>query len=140
VTSSRIQLLGELYDGAFGRTLLMEPQSVETVRWLRRTFLEVAESGAPIDLAQLEGVRLRNVSHLELRLVEKPPVKRLTIIEPDKLVWRSTREEWTTAAELLRPLAEGAHGHQYLTEERYDDVLIEISFGEGPPRTVVVPD
>jgi hypothetical protein len=68
-----IQVLGELYDGALGRTLGIELKSIDAVRWLRAIFLEVAEQGATHDLARLEPVRLRNVSQLEWRVVGKPP-------------------------------------------------------------------
>jgi hypothetical protein len=58
-------------------------------------------------------------------------VKHLALIAPGALVWRCTSDEWITCAALLEPLAEGKRGHQYLTEERYDDVLIEVSHGEA---------
>jgi len=125
-----IQVVGDLYDGAFGRTLLIELRSVEAARWFQAIVLEVAETGAGLDLARLEPVRLRNVSELELRVSENPQVKHVALIAPGALVWTCTSEEWMTCAALLDPLADGKRGHQYLTEERFDDFLIEVSYGE----------
>jgi hypothetical protein len=126
-----IRVLGDLYEGAFGRMLLIELESIEAARWLHAIVLEVAETGAWLDLARLEPVQLRNVSRLELRVSGKPPAKHLALIAPGALVWTCTSDEWMTCAALLEPLADGEHGHQYLTEERHDDVLIEVSYSEA---------
>jgi len=125
-----VQVVGDLYDGAFGRTLAIELRSVEAVRWLRAVLLEVAENGEAIDLARLQPVWLAGVSQLELRLAKKPPTKHLRLAGDDALVWTCTSEEWHTVADLIDALSVG-RGFQYLTEEGYDDVLVEVSLGQA---------
>lgn len=45
-------------------------------------------------------------------------------------VWSATRDGWLYLADLIQPLADGGAGHQYLTEDKDDVALIELSCGE----------
>ena len=127
---STIHIVGDLGDGAYGTTLILELRSSEAARWLSTVLLRLADGGGWVDVATLPEVRLRNVSHLVLSRVAKPAAKRLRLVDGDRLYWTGTTGEWRTACDLLEGLADGRSRHQYLSEERYDDVLVVVSQGE----------
>jgi hypothetical protein len=45
-------------------------------------------------------------------------------------VWSATADGWLYLADLIKPLADGGAGHQYLTDDKDDVALIELSCGE----------
>jgi hypothetical protein len=51
-------------------------------------------------------------------------------------VWSATRAGWLHLADLTQSLCAGGVGHHYLTDDRGDDALVELSFGEHDPQTV----
>jgi hypothetical protein len=45
-------------------------------------------------------------------------------------VWSATADGWLYLADLIHPLVDGRMGHQYLTDDKDDVALIELSSGE----------
>ncbi len=45
-------------------------------------------------------------------------------------VWSATADGWLYLADLIQPLVDGGAGHQYLTDDKDDVALIELSSGE----------
>jgi hypothetical protein len=125
-------LEGELYDGAFGLSILLVLTSRESITWLRAMFDNLA--GAPLGtdvslVNQTQASIGAAIGDLLLRRVVRRPAKHLVRGEGDVFVWSCTADEWTTLSLLLEPLLERP-GHQYLTDEVDDDALIEVSYGE----------
>ena len=111
-------------------TLLLQCKSIEGVRWLRSAFLTIATGEDPGDLAQSPVVALEGVSSLRLDRVLESPRNHVRIHDGTRLDWSASADEWVRMTEFLDPFLEGATGHQYLTVEGIDDVLVEVSHGE----------
>ena len=133
MTNARRLISGDLDQGAFGPTLLLKLQSPEGAELLV-SLIRRAQSGESAVLQSSEVVELTTLERLEMRLARDTAQKRLKAISPKQLVWSCTTAEWREIVELLKPLAEGQSGHQYLTSEQDDDVLIEVSLGESRVR------
>jgi hypothetical protein len=125
-------IVGGLGRGAHSpMTLLLQCNSVEGVRWLRSAFLTIAAGEDPGDLAQSPVMALGGVSSLRLARVLESPRNHTRIQDGTRLEWTASADEWVTMTYLLDPLLDGAIGHQYLTNEGTDDVLVEVSHGES---------
>lgn len=118
--------------GASGPTIFVRLRTVDDVQALSAIFLELAERlGARIDLSTQPALQLHRISRCELVSVESSPRKRLRRVDDGQAFeWSCTRDEWATAAALLDPFLAGSTGHQYLTQERLDDAIVEVSYGE----------
>jgi hypothetical protein len=125
-------IVGGLAPGAFSpMTLLLQCNSVEGVRWLRSAFLTIAAGEEPGDLAHSPVMGLGGVSSLRLQRVLESPRNHIRIQDGTRIQWTASADEWVTMTYLLDPLLDGATGHQYLTNEGIDDVLVEVSHGES---------
>lgn len=133
MTAAERLISGDLDQGALGLTLLLKLWSPEAAS-LMVSMIERAQGGEPVILENSPLVELRTLERLEMRLTPEATTKRLVAITPRQLVWTCTRAEWAEVVELLEPFVAGQSGHQYLTSERDDDVLIEVSFGESDVR------
>lgn len=54
-------------------------------------------------------------------------------------VWSATAEGWLYLADLIQSLCDGGIGHHYLTEDKDDVALIELSYGEQDVLRVAKP-
>jgi hypothetical protein len=127
-------IVGGLAPGAYSPTTLsLQCNSVEGVRRLRSAFLTIATGEDPGDLAQSPVIALEGVSSLRLVRVLESPRNHIRIEDGTRLQWTASADEWVTMTYLLEPFLDGATGHQYLTSELTDDVLVEVSHGESHP-------
>lgn len=125
-------IVGGLAPGAYSRmTLLLQCDSVEGVRWLRSVFLKIATGEDPGDLAHSPAMALEGVSSLRLARVLESPRSHIRLQDGTRIQWTASADEWVTMTYLLDPLLDGATGHQYLTNEGIDDLLVEVSHGES---------
>jgi hypothetical protein len=126
-------LTGDLYDGAYGKTIILIADSPTACSWLRAVFRELAHGGSSRTLTAEPEVQITNVETIEL--VSRPDGSRVTLRQSGStaersFVWSATPEGWLYLADLIQPLVEGGTGHQYLTEDKDDVALIELSSGE----------
>jgi hypothetical protein len=125
-------IVGGLSPGAYSpMTLLIQCNSVEGVRWLRSAVLTIATGEDPGDLAHSPVMALGGVSSLRLERVLESPRNHIRIQDGTSLHWSASADEWVTMTSLLDPFLDRATGHQYLTNESDDDVLVEVSYGES---------
>jgi hypothetical protein len=78
-------------------------------------------------------VRFTNVE--EIAMVCRHDGPRVTLRYRDgrterAFVWSATANGWLYLVDLMQPLVDGGTGHQYLTEDKDDVALIELSSGE----------
>jgi hypothetical protein len=78
-------------------------------------------------------VQIANVKAIEM--VSRPNEPRIAFEHrsstPDKsFVWSATIAGWLHLIELIQPFCDGQVGHQYLTEDKNDALLVELSSGE----------
>jgi hypothetical protein len=85
----------------------------------------------PGDLAKSPFVELEGVASLKLQLADEAPRNHVLIQDGAELSWIASPAEWREMTYFLDPFLAGKMGHQYLTTEGVDDVLIEVSFGEA---------
>lgn len=135
-------IVGEFAAGAFGPTILLKLLSEEAVQWLQKIFQELAEgSRISFSLASAAGVRIKGVAELVFEIADVRPTPSLS--GPKKPVansmfrWTQDKNGWTRSAALLEPFLTGRTGHQFLTDEGIDPVIIEVSYGE--PRVAITP-
>jgi hypothetical protein len=126
-------ILGELYDGSEGPTIMLVMLTPAAGDWLQDTFRNLARHKEPVTLTACPEARLVNVTSIEMVCVADGP--RIALRSRDiggdrSFVWSATVEGWLYLADLVQPLSEGAAGHQYLTEHKDDVALIELSSGE----------
>lgn len=122
---------GEFGPGAHGPLirLVVNTKGVDLLAFVLRTLAE-SPDGESRRLDLEEGVRIRGLSRLDLRVVGRPPARHLVRDEADGFTWFGTRYEWETRALYLEPFLRGETGHQYLTNEQGNDADVEVSFGE----------
>lgn len=128
---------GDYYEGAFGPTIILFLGSPAGAMWLEDEFRRVAQSGRPRDIADDPRIELANVTALTLALREAGPDVELKRVDGDdspSFLWTATEDGWQRLAGLMEPLSSGQTGHQYLTRERVDDALVEVSLGEQHAR------
>ncbi len=51
-------------------------------------------------------------------------------------IWSATGDGWLYLADLTQPLCTDGVGHHYLTDDKNDDALIELSFGEHDSQKI----
>ena len=130
-------LTGEFYAGGYGPTILLIMRSPVAGVWLQRVFRELARGGATHTLTDDPEVRIANLQALEMvRRLDGP---RIALGYRDgggdrSFRWSATGEGWLYLADLIQSLCDGGTGHQYLTEDKDDVALIELSSGEPDIR------
>jgi hypothetical protein len=129
-------VLGDLYQGSFGPTLVLEAQSLTGVDWFHRKLVELSrDEGATFDLVSMPELRIGGVDELRAETVAvqpEIPFTRRAGSEDDRasFLWRQDTLRWAHASMLIESLLKGRPGHQYLTNEGRDAALIEFSHGE----------
>ncbi len=124
-------LVGDFYDGAYGPTIILIASSPAACVWLQDVFRELARGGLSRTLTAEPGVRFTNVEVIEM--VCRPDGPRVTLgrgTDERAFVWSATADGWLYLADLVQPLVDGGAGHQYLTDDKDDVALIELSSGE----------
>jgi hypothetical protein len=126
---------GKFGQGAYGPTVRLVLKSVAAAEQLRELFISARHAPEPILVTRQPGVRIDGVE--ELRLIQESGVgphahlRRTGQSERgQRLDWLASPAGWSILAGLVDPFVRGQSGHQYLTSEAHDDVLIEVSFGE----------
>lgn len=125
--------VGDLYDGAYGPTIILIASSPVACVWLQDVFRELAHGGPNRTLTSEPKMQFTNVEVLEV--VCRPGSPRVTLrhgedIAEKSFVWSATAQGWLYLADLIQSLADGGAGHQYLTEDKDDVALVELSSGE----------
>jgi hypothetical protein len=120
--------------GAYGPMIVVQLASEAAVGWLRQLILDVADGLKDPELSELPEVRLVNFDRLRLTLALPDAARELFRLDDGSaFLWSCSQERWHTNAALLDPFLTGRRGHQYMTSEKIDDALIEVSFGESHP-------
>lgn len=127
---SKPLLVGELGEGSLGPTLLLKTVTPRGARWLRGIFQTMRQASQPLLLTSRPEVGIPNVAIELICTGNKRPERNLIADGNNRFRWACTADQWNDLALLMTPLVEGAVGHQYLTSERWDDLLIEVSHGE----------
>jgi hypothetical protein len=128
---------GDYYAGAFGPTIILFLASPAGAAWLEDEFRQVARTGRSRNIVDDQRIELPQVAALTLERRESGPdveLRRIDGKDSPSFVWTATEDGWLRLAGLMEPLASGQTGHQYLTRERIDDALIEVSLGERHAR------
>ena len=126
-------LAGDFYAGAYGPTIILIMSSPAAGAWLQGVFRELAHGGSARTLTAEPEVRIVNLGTIEMACRSGGP--RVTLrhrydVTDKSFVWSATAEGWLYLADLIQSLCDGGIGHQYLTEDRDDVALIELSSGE----------
>lgn len=123
---------GDFAEGAYGPTILLELKSLEAVSWFHDLLIGLAQSppGTTIRFDQESGVEI-GAAVLEFNLIvtTNRTDRRLVQGPPGVFNWACLPAQWRDASALIEPLKHQS-GHQYLTSEGIDDVLVEVSYGE----------
>jgi hypothetical protein len=125
--------VGDLYEGAYGPTIILMASSPVACAWLQDVFRELAHGAPSRTLTAEPKMQFTNVEVLEV--VCRPGSPRITLRHRDDIaeksfVWSATAGGWLYLADLIQSLADGAAGHEYLTEDRDGVALVELSSGE----------
>ena len=123
---------GDLYEGAFGPTILLVLTSPQAAAWLcsRLDDLSTRDVNNFFRLDLDPNVQLgASITAFSMRRVFSTRERRLVRHRDGRFTWSGTADEWRIASDLVRPLST-QQGHQYLTSEMNDDAIIEVSRGE----------
>lgn len=131
-------VLLDCYHGAYGPTLRIDVRSVESLHKLRNFFVGLSKSAnQEINLIEDKNVVAIGIDRFILQSIsnEKEGEKKLSRIKQDNnghiFYWKMSPDNWEQVVCLVQSLLDGNRpGHQYLTEEGMDDVLIELAFQE----------
>lgn len=126
-------LVGDLYDGAYGPTIILIASSAAACAWLQDVLRGLARGGPSRTLTAEPEVRFTNVKMIEMVCRLDGP--RVTLRHGDgtderAFVWSATADGWLYLADLIQSFVDGGAGHQYLTDDKDDVALIELSSGE----------
>lgn len=129
----------DLYQGAYGLTLRIDVQCLTRLRELRDLFDQLAKSKVNItSLSGLPRVRLRGFGSLVLRSSSLNTRGEESVIsfggrkkDNQVITWDLDPTGWRKCVDLVEGLIGlNSAGHQYLTDEGDDDILIELAFKE----------
>jgi hypothetical protein len=131
-------ILLDYYEGAYGPTIRIDVKSKDTLKKLKNLFLELAgPEEKTINMAEMNGVSTLELKKLILRRTSdsKELGKKLMPLSCSSsehaFEWVMTAREWGKAATLVDGLLDyNMPGHQYLTHEGVDDILVELAFME----------
>lgn len=135
-------LVGEFYAGAYGPTIILIMVSSAACQWLQRVFRELSHGGSARTLTAEPEVRIENLQTIEMVLRPDGPRVALRLRDDgaaESFVWSATEEGWLYLADLIQSLCDGGVGHHYLTEDKDDVALIELSYGEQDVLRVAKP-
>lgn len=126
-------LVGDFYDGADGPTIILIASAPAVCAWLQEVFREISHCVPNRTLSVQPEVRFTNVEAIEMVCRANGP--RVTLgrgadTARKTFVWSATADGWLYLADLIQPLADGKAGHQYLTEDKNDVAVVELSCGE----------
>jgi hypothetical protein len=122
-----------------GHVLKIVLPSRASVVIVRNLFQRMAEIGTEIHLEDSEDVRLEGVTSVVLRRAPARAGKTVSL-DAGGVIWDCTQDQWINHAAMLEPFRRGVVGHQYLSDESVDDLLVEASYGElkeTSPRTTL---
>ena len=117
-----------------GPRLLLVLNSAEDAFWLREIFVERSISVERVDLLASNKFKIHNVTEFFLQNASADKILNFSIKDPQagtKLLLSGSADAWIEAANMLTPFCEGRFGHQYLAGNSEDQILFEISLGEG---------
>jgi hypothetical protein len=117
-------------DAAGRDTLTFFLHDSEGIQVLRDIFRRVAATDLPIELTDIPQVDIPRTRVLIARLT-KHPDKHVRRRKGNVVEWNGTVDDWSTNADLLEPFLAGRRGHQFLSDDRWDDVVVIASFGES---------
>jgi hypothetical protein len=130
-----ILIRGDYYVGAYGPTILLVMMSSAACVWLQRLFRDMADRGGPRVFTSEPEICLENIG--EITLVRRSSGPLVLIRElgthadsRQSFEWSATDDGWLHLRDLVQALCEHGAGHQYLTDDKDDVALIELSFGE----------
>jgi hypothetical protein len=124
------------YAGAYGPTLMIDPEELGELLAIQYTFEKLALATLnKIEFCEVVSCRRDGIEALTLRLVQTTQSKALEIkgLGPNgpEFLWSNTQEEWQWCVSLVEGLvAFQKPGHQYLTRAQVDDALVELCFQE----------
>ncbi len=128
----------DFFPGAYGPTLAIAPDDLPDLLAVQRLFSRLAAGDLrTADFQQSLHCRSTTVGALIVRVVERdvPPAiaaHGTSRLGPE-LWWSSTRERWQGCVDLCEALITSEEpGHQYLTREGVDGVLVELKYREAP--------
>lgn len=122
--------------GAYGPTLAIVPGDLHELVAIRKLFADLALGRIlAADFLQSLNCQSDSVGALVLRVVSKDVPGAFTSHRSSRLGpdfwWSNTLEGWQDCADLTEALVlSDSPGHQYLTHEGADDILVELNFRE----------
>ena len=124
------------YPGAYGPTLMIDPEDLCELIAIQRAFENLASATLNrVEFCEVVLCRRDAIEALTLQLVQSAQSKALEIrgLGPNgpEFLWSNTQEGWQRCASLVEGLvAFKKPGHQYLTRLPVDDALVELCFQE----------
>lgn len=125
----------DLYVSDMGRTLRLHAVELDQLATLHEAFESLGS--ARLNTYDLKSIlRAPMLTSFKADSDDRQPRHARSLFldergEGTALRWVRARDDWQTVALLVEGLMhEGQPGHQYLTEEGLDDVIVELSFRE----------
>jgi hypothetical protein len=128
-------MTADFYEGAYGPTLRFASSSEQDLEMLLDVFSQLS-SGAchQLELIPSKVAASYGITRISLGVVIREPSRSVRQLHPFPrlaIQWSRSRAGWDECVGRIEGLIEsGGPGHQYLSTERVDDALIEISYRE----------
>jgi hypothetical protein len=131
-------IVGDFYAGAYGPTIMLVLMSPAAVGWFQEILRELGSGGPPKTLTCDSRVDVAHLDEIEMTTRSSGPQVALKRRGDSEVafLWSATREGWLHLAALIQSFRAGEKGHHYLTDDKLDDALIELSFGEHDAQKV----
>jgi hypothetical protein len=132
-------ILLDYYEGAYGPTIRIDVQSIDTLNKVKDLFLNLSKLTVhtTIDFIELPSVKAYSINQLLMKRTpdNQEPKKKLELV-PDRsgdivFCWAVSSDGWQLCADLVDGMLDAnCPGHQYLTQEGVDDAIVELAFME----------
>lgn len=126
----------EYFAGAYGPTLAIVPDDLPDLLAVQRLFARLAAGDLrTVDFLQSLHCRSESVGALIVRVVERDSPPAIVAHASSRLGpefwWSGTHQLWQDCVDLCEGLITSeSPGHQYLTRQGVDGVLVELNFRE----------
>jgi hypothetical protein len=132
-TSQQPDLVGDFYRGADGPTIILIAESSSGCKRLQDLLRDLGSGAERRMLTEEPEIEIANVDAIEMAVRSDGPrvlLRRHGGDASTSFIWSATPDGWLYLADLIQPLCDGGSGHLYLTENKDDAALIELSVGE----------
>lgn len=134
------KIIIHFYKGAYGPTIGIDVSAENSLQMFKDIVKDLSIGKlTEFKLSDAPFVKCDGLKNFILKIVPKSKWSSKTVFISKRngiisFEWSNSTDGWLTSLELLEGMSGETPGHQYLSIEKIDDALIEVSFREYPQK------